>query len=216
MCWWRSRGLNPGLSACKADALPLSYTPLCIQDAVKRAGLMNPKPRSFQRQAVPVTRSPVPSPILPRVGDRLGPRRGERPRAAAAARRRPRAAARWAAVEAGRGAGARGHGFFFFGPRARQKQCFGDSLKLAYIAPAGPRGAREGAARAVGHADPLETLRYVPWAPLRVWWQRFLRRGLNRRRRRFLGRSGVVDATRVAFTEASRGLAGPREQVCAA
>ena len=41
---------------------------------------MNPKPRSFQRQAVPVTRSPVPSPILPRVGDRLGPRRGERPR----------------------------------------------------------------------------------------------------------------------------------------
>ena len=41
---------------------------------------MNPKPRSFQRQAVPVTRSPVPSPILPRVGERLGPRRGERPR----------------------------------------------------------------------------------------------------------------------------------------
>ena len=63
--------MNPGLSACKADALPLSYTPFCIQDAVKRAGLMNPKPRSFQRQAVPVTRSPVPSPILPRVGDRL-------------------------------------------------------------------------------------------------------------------------------------------------
>ena len=50
------------------------------KDAVKRAGLMNPKPRSFQRQAVPVTRSPVPSPILPRVGERLGPRRGERPR----------------------------------------------------------------------------------------------------------------------------------------
>ena len=24
---WRTRGLNPGLSACKADALPLSYTP---------------------------------------------------------------------------------------------------------------------------------------------------------------------------------------------
>ena len=28
VCVWRSRGLNPGLSACKADALPLSYTPL--------------------------------------------------------------------------------------------------------------------------------------------------------------------------------------------
>ena len=27
VCVWRSRGLNPGLSACKADALPLSYTP---------------------------------------------------------------------------------------------------------------------------------------------------------------------------------------------
>ena len=27
LCVWRSRGLNPGLSACKADALPLSYTP---------------------------------------------------------------------------------------------------------------------------------------------------------------------------------------------
>ena len=25
---WRSRDLNPGLSACEADTLPLSYTPL--------------------------------------------------------------------------------------------------------------------------------------------------------------------------------------------
>ena len=72
--------MNPGLSACKADALPLSYTPNESKDAAKRAGLMKPNPLSFQRQAVPVTRSPVPSPILPRVGDRLGPRRGERPR----------------------------------------------------------------------------------------------------------------------------------------
>ena len=24
---WRSRDLNPGLSACEADTLPLSYTP---------------------------------------------------------------------------------------------------------------------------------------------------------------------------------------------
>ena len=26
--FWRSRDLNPGLSACEADALPLSYTPI--------------------------------------------------------------------------------------------------------------------------------------------------------------------------------------------
>ena len=27
---WRSRDLNPGLSACEADTLPLSYTPLIL------------------------------------------------------------------------------------------------------------------------------------------------------------------------------------------
>ncbi|KYN38195.1 hypothetical protein ALC56_07235, partial [Trachymyrmex septentrionalis] len=28
-CLWRSWDLNPGLSACEADTLPLSYTPNC-------------------------------------------------------------------------------------------------------------------------------------------------------------------------------------------
>ena len=28
---WRSRDLNPGLSACEADTLPLSYTPILYQ-----------------------------------------------------------------------------------------------------------------------------------------------------------------------------------------
>ena len=141
--------MNPGLSACKADALPLSYTPFCcIQDAVKRAGLMNPKPRSFQRQAVPVTRSPVPSPILPRVGDRLGPRRGERPRGGD--RERPRGGLR------SRRGGEREREAMVlagFGPRARQKQCFGDSLKLAYTPRAGAARAREGAARELCHTS---------------------------------------------------------------
>ena len=86
---------------------------------------MNPKPRSFQRQAVPVTRSPVPSPILPRVGDRLGPRRGERPRGGD--RERPRGGLR-----SRRGGEREREAMDGFGPRARQKQCFGDSLKLAY------------------------------------------------------------------------------------
>ena len=40
---------------------------------------MKPKPRSFQRHAMPVMRSPPP-PILPRVGEREGPRRGDRER----------------------------------------------------------------------------------------------------------------------------------------
>ena len=28
--FWRCRGLNPGPFTCKANALPLSYIPLCI------------------------------------------------------------------------------------------------------------------------------------------------------------------------------------------
>ena len=72
------QGFEPWAFRMQSGRSATELHPLCIQDAVKRAGLMNPKPRSFQRQAVPVTRSPVPSPILPRVGDRLGPRRGER------------------------------------------------------------------------------------------------------------------------------------------
>ena len=43
MCWWRSRGLNPGLSACKADALPLSYTPFLYTGRGKTRGLDEPE-----------------------------------------------------------------------------------------------------------------------------------------------------------------------------
>ena len=128
----------------------------------------------------------------------------------AAARRRPRAAARraaaapWTLVEARGRAGAGGHGF---GPRAPQKQCFGDSPKLAFFTAArraaAPR-ALWGAAK-LGQA-PLETWRYVPGGPCGSGGSVFVRLGLKRRRR-----SLSEDAPRkcyVATAEASRGLAG--------
>ena len=87
---------------------------------------MNPKPRSFQRQAVPVTRSPVPSPILPRVGEREGPRRGERPRGGD--RERPRGGLR------SRRGGDREREAMVLA-RARRKSSFSASRRNRFCAP---------------------------------------------------------------------------------
>merc|ERR1719271_55753 len=54
---WRSRGLNPGLSACKADALPLSYTPAQFrrdsnpQPPDSKSDTLSIAPRNFRTRA---------------------------------------------------------------------------------------------------------------------------------------------------------------------
>ena len=203
--------MNPGLSACKADALPLSYTPFLYTGRGKTRGLDEP-------EAAVVPAAGRARDALARAVADLAARRRTRRAAArrpaarrrAAARRRPRAAARraaaapWTLVEARGRAGAGGHGF---GPRAPQKQCFGDSPKLAFFTAAGRAAAPRalwGAAK-LGQA-PLETWRYVPGGPCGSGDSVFVRLGLKRGRR-----SLSEDAPRkcyVATAEASRGLAG--------
>ena len=105
---------------------------------------MNPKPRSFQRQAVPVTRSPVPSPILPRVGERLGPRRGERPRGGD--RERPRGGLRPRRGLWSRRGGEREREAMVLASARGKSSVSATSLKLALFGPEGAARAREGAA----------------------------------------------------------------------
>ena len=164
---------------------------------------MNPKPRSFQRQAVPVTRSPVPSPILPRVGEREGPRRGERPRGGD--RERPRGGLRPRPGERPRPGGERER---LAMPLSATRRFFG------YIAAGGRAAAPR--ARTVARSGSRKTQRAsrVRRPPLRCVCKAAFASALSER-----GRKSAEDLAHQYLCRDSRGPSRPRwapQQLCAA